>query len=207
MLNALYSDIDWNNITTIGFDMDGTLYDEYNFINQVYSAINRQLIQNDEALSFMLYRWLEKGSSYPYIFDEIYEKTPNIHISKDIFIQEALEIFRTYTPKLSLSERNKYLLEYCQNNFDIFLVTDGNIVLQEKKIMSLGLNKYFKAENIILTGKYSSEYHKPSNKSLEFLDLDLKHSVFFGDRDKDEAFALSSNMQFQRVYNMIKVSK
>jgi len=207
MLNALYNDIDWNNVTTIGFDMDGTLYDEYDFIYQVYSEINYQFIQNEEALSFMLHRWLEKGSSYPYIFDETYKKFSNIPLSKDLFIEKSLELFRTYTPSLSLTKRNKYILEYCQNNFDIFLVTDGNKTLQEKKFISLGLTKYFEPNNVILTGKYTPEYHKPSNKSLEFLDLNIAHSVFFGDRDKDETFALSSKMQFQKVYNMIKVPK
>lgn len=207
MLNALYNDINWEGVTSIGFDMDGTLYDEYDFIYQVYSEINHQLIQNEEALSFMLHRWLEKGSSYSYIFDETYKEFSKITISKDLFIQKALEVFRTYIPTLSLTKRNKYLLEYCQNNFNIFLVTDGNKILQERKFISLGLSRYFESSNVILTGKYASEYHKPSNKSLEFLNLDITRSVFFGDRDKDETFALSSKMQFQRVYNMIKVSK
>ncbi len=205
MLNVLYNEIDWSNNKTIGFDMDGTLYDEYDFIKQVYSEINSQLIKDNKVLSFMLCRWLEKGSSYQYIFNETYDKTPKMNMTKEIFIKKALKIFRTYTPKLFLPERNKYILEYCKNNFDIFLVTDGNKILQEKKIISLGLTEYFKAENIIITGKYSSEYHKPNNKSLEFLDLDIEHCVYFGDRNKDEIFALSSKMQFQKVYNMIKV--
>jgi len=207
MLNALYKDIDWKNIKTVGFDMDGTLYDEYDFINQVYSEINRQLIQDEDILSFMLNRWIEKGSSYPYIFDEAYNKCANMSYQQEFFIQKSLDIFRNYTPTLSLSKRNKTLLTYFQNNFELFIVTDGNYYLQKKKFISLELSKYVDEKHVIFTGKYSPDYHKPNTKSLEFLDLNIDHSVFFGDRDKDEKFALSSNMKFKKVYNMIEVPR
>ena len=205
MLNALYKDIDWKSVTTVGFDMDGTLYDEYDFIKQVYSEINRKLIQNENILSFMLNRWIEKGSSYPYIFDEAYEKCKNISYEQEDFTQKALGIFRNYTPVLFLSERNKTLLLYFQRNFKLFLVTDGCHELQKKKFMSLKLSKYFDERYVVFTGEYAPDYHKPNTKSLEFIDLNLDRSVFFGDRDKDEEFALSSNMQFKRVSNMIEV--
>ena len=87
MLNALYKDIDWSSITTVGFDMDGTLYDEYDFIKQVYSEINSQLIQNNEILLFMNQKWIEKGSSYPHIFDEAYERSNNISYSQEEFVK------------------------------------------------------------------------------------------------------------------------
>ena len=77
MLSVLYKNIDWKNITAVGFDMDGTLYDEYNFITQVYSEINRQLIKDEAVLLFMCHRWIEKGSSYPHIFNEAFEKCNN----------------------------------------------------------------------------------------------------------------------------------
>jgi len=206
MLNALYSDLDWQNVKTVGFDMDGTLYDEYNFIEQVYSEINKQLIKNDNVLSFMLNRWIEKGSSYSHIFSEAYDKCNTIY-SREIFIQKALEIFRNYSPSLVLPERNRKLLSYFKDNFDLFLITDGNYELQKKKFITLGLEKYFYDQNVIFTGEYGSAFHKPSINSLQFLNLNLKKSIYFGDRDKDEEFAKLANMQFKKVYNMIEVKK
>ena len=205
MLNALYKDIDWKGVTTVGFDMDGTLYDEYDFIKQVYSEINKKLIQNESALLFMLNRWIEKGSSYPHIFDETYAKYKNISYSQDDFTQKALEVFRNYTPALVLSERSKTLLSYFQRNFKLFLVTDGHYRLQKKKFTALKLSEYFDEQYVVFTGEYALDYHKPNTKSLELMDLSLDKSVFFGDRDKDKEFALSSNMQFKRVFNMIEV--
>ena len=205
MLNALYKDIDWSSITTVGFDMDGTLYDEYDFIKQVYSEINTQLIQNNEILLFMNQKWIEKGSSYPHIFDEAYERSNNVSYSQQEFVKKALYIFRNYKPRLFLSERNKTLLSYFQRNFKLFLITDGHYQLQKNKFISLKLSQYFDECNVIFTGEHSIEYHKPSTKSLEFINLETDKSVFFGDRDLDREFAFSSNIQFQRVSNMIAV--
>ena len=39
MLSALYPNINWSEIDCIGLDLDGTLYDEYEFIKQVYYSI------------------------------------------------------------------------------------------------------------------------------------------------------------------------
>ena len=45
MLNVLYPDIDWSHIKYIGFDLDGTLYDEFEFIVQTYKKI---ILENNE---------------------------------------------------------------------------------------------------------------------------------------------------------------
>ena len=53
------------NIKYVGFDLDGTLYDEFDFIYQVYSKIvkaNASLLgDNMSALNWMKERWLEKA--------------------------------------------------------------------------------------------------------------------------------------------------
>jgi len=207
MLNVLYSNIDWQHIKTVGFDMDGTLYDEYDFIKQVYYKINKSLIDDEDILSFMLNRWLEKGSSYPNIFNEAYDKHKNNTYSQEVFIQKALRIFRTYSPTLLLPERNKKLLTYFKNNFNVFLITDGNYELQKKKFLALGLDEYFEEKNVIFTGKYGPEFHKPNIKSLDLLDIDLTKSIYFGDRNTDKKFSVLANMKFKKVYNMIEVKK
>ena len=153
----------------------------------------------------MLNRWLEKGSSYPFIFDEAYFKCKDIEYSKEEFISLSLDIFRNFTPKISLSNRSKYFLEFFKENYELFLITDGNPILQEKKYKALKLSIFFDEENVVFTGKYSSDYHKPNTRSLDLLSIKNGQSVFFGDRDNDRDFALSVNMKFQRVYNMIEL--
>ena len=204
-MNALYKDIIWDTVRAIGFDMDGTLYDEYDFIQQVYCEINTKLINNDNILDFMLMRWLEKGSSYPYIFDEVYSMLKKNMDKKD-FINSALNIYRNYSPILSFSNRSRDVLNFYKNNYSLFLISDGNYNLQQKKYNALGLSDFFDKNSVIFTGQYSSEYHKPNTKSLSLISIDANMAVFFGDRCNDMEFALATNMQFHKVYNMVEVS-
>lgn len=206
MLSPLFKNVNWNHITSVGFDMDGTLYDEFDFIKQVYSEINKQLILNDSILSFMTERWLEKGSSYPLIFSEAYDKCESIFVEKEDFIKMAIDIYRNFNPKISLNDRNKKLMSYFKENFRLYLITDGNHQLQKRKFTSLGLSEYFDDEYVVFTGEYKSDYHKPNNKSLELIDINTDNGVFFGDRDVDKEFASSSNIKFIRVHNMLEVS-
>ena len=205
-MNALYKNINWNIVDTVGFDMDGTLYDEYDFIKQVYFEINTKLINDNNILDCMLMRWIKEGSSYPYIFDEAYNMLKKKTKNRGEFIRASIDIYRNYNPKLSLSNRNMNLLKFYKNNYSLFLISDGNYHLQKKKYNALGLANFFDSSNVVFTGKYSSEYCKPNIKSLSLISVDTSRSMFFGDRDVDMNFAITSNMQFQKVYNMIEKS-
>ena len=107
MLNVLCPNFDCRNIKYVGFDLDGTLYDEFDFIYQVYSKIvkaNASLLgDNMSALNWMKERWLEKGSSYNLIFDEAYERFGVGGRKKAFFIEKSVEIFRNFKPDLKLS--------------------------------------------------------------------------------------------------------
>jgi len=194
-----------NKIKYIGFDMDGTLYDEFDFIVQPYIEISNLFFLNDKVYEYMIFRWLEKGSSYNKIFDEVYSLYPLANTTKEEFIKQALNIFREYKPTLSLSTRVIEILKYFKQHYTIFLVTDGNSKLQERKFKALNLEEFFKKSNVIFTGCYSSEYHKPNVKATELLNINPEETIFYGDRQIDKKFALDSGMQFKKVYNMIEV--
>lgn len=207
MKNFLFDKINWENIEYIGFDMDGTLYDEFEFIEQVYRAISKQF-KNKSAKEYMLKRWLEKGSSYNRIFDETYDlfkKDLIDNISKENFIKNCLNIFRNFNPKIKISKRTKSFLKYFSQKYTLFLVSDGNLNLQKKKFKSLKLDRYFDQKNVFFTGIDTKIYSKPNIICLNQLKIIPEKSVFFGDREIDELFAKNSKMQFQKVYNMIKV--
>lgn len=207
MKNFLFDKINWKNIEYIGFDMDGTLYDEFEFIEQVYSEISKQF-KNKSAKEYMLKRWLEKGSSYNRIFDETYDlfkKDLICNISKENFIKNCLNIFRNFNPKIKISKRTKNILKYFSQKYKLFLVSDGNLNLQKKKFKSLKLDWYFNEKNVFFTGIDAQRYSKPNITCLNQLKVIPEKSVFFGDREVDELFAKKSKMQFQKVYNMLKV--
>ena len=212
MLSVLYPDIDWSHIKSIGFDLDGTLYDEFEFIVQTYKKIileNNKVFRIEdqtEILEFMAERWLQKGSSYNRIFEETFNQyaTRDISLRKK-FIDKALNIFRTFTPDMLLLERSSTILSYLKkNSYNLFLITDGNAGLQWQKICSLGLDRIFN-NNIFFTRKFGIEYEKPSIKILKYINISSNPDqvVYVGDREVDKLFAENAGFKFLKVYNLI----
>ena len=102
MKNVLFSNISWEKVKYIGFDMDGTLYDEYEFVIQPYKKISKLFFNDKQVFFFLSNRWLEKGSSYNKIFGEAYknfnEKLKD-SISEEDFINQCLDIYRNFEEK------------------------------------------------------------------------------------------------------------
>lgn len=210
MLKSLYPGIEWDKVKSVGFDIDGTLYDEVNFIAQVYYPIAEYLApicdsNKEKIYKSMLERWVEKGSSYQYIFDEILIQYTGNEVYKSKIINNCLHIYRNFTPILNLPKRSYILLDYLyKKDYALFLVTDGNCKLQNKKIVSLGLKKWFKCQNIGISGCYGSEFQKPSTlitKKIPILSKNFSSEeiVYFGDRETDKLFALNCGFQFVEI--------
>jgi HAD superfamily hydrolase (TIGR01549 family) len=209
MLSALYPEIDWPQIRCVGFDLDGTLYDEYEFIDQVYATIlmdTEGMLNDKEAAGhWMRNRWLEKGSSYPHIFSEAFTCFGAQGVEEELFVTRALDTFRNYDPELELPARNRHLLETLRHEYRLFLVSDGNPGLQKRKFDALGLADYFTPEDCLFTGEHGADWQKPSGRSLEYLapDYSSRQIVFFGDREVDREYAAAANIEYIHVYNLI----
>lgn len=190
--------------------MDGTLYDEFDFIVQVYKPISERLAgicngNSQDIYTWMIEKWLAKGSSYNSIFDEILKSYGIKKNQREKFTLEILNVFRNFNPKLNLSKRVQYLLDFFKNNFELFLVTDGGVTLQTAKFKTLGLEKWFKPENVWISGGSGPEYQKPSCRIIEKIKIlnhpiNPKKVVFFGDREADKNFALNMQYHFIKVY-------
>lgn len=212
MLKSLYPTVNWDKVRSVGFDLDGTLYDEFNFIEQVYRPIGRYLAgicmgDEKEIYVYMLQRWLEKGSSYNQIFNDVLSLYEEAGCATSEVIQHCLKIYRNYRPILELPRRVNILLNYFAERYPMFLITDGQSSLQRAKISALGLGKWFSPEHIFISGDYGSNYQKPALLVLEKIKLFSKQIapesvVYFGDRQKDLLFAVNAGFQFMSVYCM-----
>ena len=204
-MKYLCNEIPWEDIKAIGFDMDGTLYDEFDFIIQVYEPIaslfSNSISDINTIKNSMLLKWLEKGSSYPFIFSEI---AVEIGLENDLHekkIKEALLIYRNFIPTLFLSERIKFLLKEFKGKHELFLVSNGSSTLQWNKIKSLELEKYFDKRNIFVSGDHGKGADKPNLMSLDHLavfnkNLKKNEVVFIGDRSNDEGYAKNAGFRF-----------
>ena len=169
MLSVLYPDIEWDRIETVGLDLDGTVYDEFEFIRQAYWSIVKTHSESkgEDALcrpyAFMLKRWLEKGSSYPHIFSEVHDRHL-IHqkLSREQFVQAALKTLHECEPVLRLSGRSKCVLKELAHSRCMFLVSDGQAGLQARKCRSLGLEGFVDRKNMFFTDEFGPEYQKPA---------------------------------------------
>lgn len=204
-----FNEIRIENYDVIGFDMDGTLYNELCFIKQVYKRIAMLLHEHssshtfDRIYNWLVNRWKEKGSSYPFIFKEAIEMF--VGNSGNSIVKECLYIYRNFKPNLKLNpEIGKTLETLINKNYSLFLVTDGNYVLQKTKFYSLGLIDWFKQDNVIFTGKLGEEYYKPNTKAINHiscLDESPKSVLYIGDREVDANFAINANFDFFMVDN------
>ena len=204
-MKYLCNEIPWEDIKAIGFDMDGTLYDEFDFIIQVYEPIASLFYNSISDINTiknsMLLKWLEKGSSYPFIFSEIAVETgleSDLHEKK---IKEALLIYRNFIPTLFLTERIKFLLEELKGKYELFLVSDGSSTLQWNKIKALNLENYFDKQNIFVSGDHGKRAEKPGLMSLNHLavfnkSFEKNEVVFIGDRSNDEGYAKNAGFYF-----------
>lgn len=209
MLKSLYPHVDWSVVRIVGCDMDGTLYDEAEFISQVYGDIadllaSRGHVEPGILYGWMFQRWVEKGSSYQHIFHEaaVEASIPCDEIP-DI-VSCCLDLFRSYRPSLTLPSRTKVILANLIQSYTLFLVSDGSAELQQRKFDALKLSRWFDPANVGIAGYYGHEFCKPSLKIIDEIGVlsapHIPHQiVYFGDRAVDAEFAANAGFQFARV--------
>lgn len=216
MLKSLYPTVDWESIKSVGFDLDGTLYDEADFISQVYRPIANQIAAATGDLAEDVYHkilqlWFEKGSSYNRLFADAMSGRQLDEHTINSTVNKCLEIFRNFEPVLRISPRVSEILSYLGSRYEVFLLSDGSSGLQRAKIRSLGLAQWFEERNIAISGEHGSAFSKPSIGMLQFIDavsptMPTGSIAYFGDRNIDQQFAHAADFHFVRVFCMVPVS-
>lgn len=216
MLKYLYPSVDWRLIKVVGFDLDGTLYDEAEFITQAYldvakilSAITKTDL--DETYSSIYSEWLIRGSSYNQIFRDYMDLHHVNSLACTSTEKQCISEFRASNPILYMPVRAKFILNYIAKYYPIFLITDGSVQLQRAKLRALDLERIFKSENIAITGGINGASAKPSIASLEsiaaLVGVDPASVVYFGDRDIDRNFAMNAGFHFVKVASMLSMNE
>ena len=179
----------------IVFDLDDTLYEEINYVDSGFRAVanhlsNQYNIQTPEVVHRELILLLEKQGRGK-IFDRFLER---YNLSNKWMIKKCLAIYRSHDPDICLSTIGRSCLERFQG-FPKYLVTDGNKVVQTKKIKSLEIDNYFK--RILITHNYGLKYSKPStycfHKILKWEDASPSDLVYVGDNPQKDFVNLKSN--------------
>ncbi|MCM8810935.1 MAG: HAD family hydrolase [Candidatus Omnitrophica bacterium] len=143
----------------IVLDLDDTLYDELSFVKSGFRAVSEYLyrkfsINPKKSFLFMCKKLKTDGRGR--IFDDLLIKY-GIYTKKEVL--ECIKIYRHHQPKISLfPDAKKFLKKF--NKYPIYIVTDGNKIVQRNKIKALGLDK--KAVFCYITNSYGKKAVKPS---------------------------------------------
>lgn len=179
----------------IVFDLDDTLYDEFTYVKSGFKAVANHLSKNYKIeTSENIYRQfvqLFKHQGRGKVFDSFLGK---YNLSKKRIVKKCLTVYRLHNPKIRLSVSGLSCLNRLKD-YPKFLVTDGNKIVQTKKIKTLKIEKYFK--NIIVTHNYGLKHAKPSpycfHKILKWENANPKELVYIGDNPRKDFINLKKN--------------
>tara|TARA_B100002019_G_scaffold267364_1_gene258385 strand:+ start:3314 stop:3991 length:678 start_codon:yes stop_codon:yes gene_type:complete len=148
------------------FDLDDTLYPEITYVKSGFMAVSIFLKKNFKLNQDLVYSKmldLLKKDGRGNIFDEVL-RTYSIYTVKNL--KKCISTYRSHVPHINLHKD----AERCISRFKEYkkyIVTDGNILVQRKKISALDLTKNF--EKIFTTYQYGISYSKPSTKCFKMI--------------------------------------
>jgi len=141
------------------FDLDDTLYMERLFVMSGFAAVSKMLEDmygwdKSDTLSEMLSILAKKGRGA--VFNELLAQKQ--HQSGKL-VWRCLQTYRQHKPNIALDPDAKAFLESNAGR-SMYLVTDGNKIVQSNKVRALGVDKYFK--KVFITHRYGTHNAKPS---------------------------------------------
>lgn len=140
------------------FDLDDTLYEERTFVESGYTAVAGYLEKTRkfpaaETFDFMRRR-LEQGREE--VFDDLLRE---YGIYGKTLVRKCLAVYRGHRPAITLAPDAGRCLKRL-TSYPKYIVTDGNKLVQEKKIKALGLDK--RVVFSYITHRYGIKHAKPS---------------------------------------------
>ncbi len=180
-------------ITTIIFDLDDTLYDEIDYCRSGFKAVSRHLAN--------IYRKVSAGKIFDSLWGQFtagnHTKTFNAALDQlgiaydDKLIADLVNVYRTHSPKITLPQDSRKVLERLSSRYTLALLTDGFLPAQQLKVKALGIEKYFKC--IIYTEQLGREYWKPSpagfEKIMNALNVRPENSACVADNEEKDFIA------------------
>ena len=144
----------------IAFDLDDTLFDEVEFLYSAYRQITSVLSTYNETDSEQMYRIMVQDG-----FDALISHIgPSICQAHGITIGWLVETYRRHTPEsLSFREGMEETLQWLSADKDISIgiITDGRVGTQTAKINALGLNRFVKPGNTIISQAIGADKTTP----------------------------------------------
>ena len=165
------------------FDLDDTLYDEKQFVYSGFLEVANWISEMSKRPSNVIYESMVKDLSVNgrgEVFNNALKKY--FHITKKN-IKKCISIYRLHKPRINLEKDVVDLLMELGKTYKLYIVTDGNKIVQNNKIKYLGVEKYIK--KAFITYRYGLTASKPSLKCFEIIKniekINWQELVYIGD--------------------------
>ena len=142
----------------IVFDLDDTLYEDRSFVLSGFNAVAHYLapiLLLDQSFIYNQLE-LELAQNRNEVFNRFLSK---LGINEKRLIAKCLSVYRGHDPKICLYPEANACLNRL-NQFPLYVVTDGNKIVQKKKFLALGLSDRIK--KCLCTYAYGIQHSKPS---------------------------------------------
>jgi putative hydrolase of the HAD superfamily len=146
-------------IMILVFDLDDTLYEEITFVKSGFRAVAQHLekiynIPQQPSYQYMLIGKLDGGRGR--IFDDVLLKY-GVYTKKAV--HQCLSVYRHHKPSIELDPQADACLRRLAY-YPIYIVTDGNKLVQKNKLETLKL--YGRTKFCFRTYQYGLKHSKPS---------------------------------------------
>jgi len=185
-------------MTVIVFDLDDTLYDELDFVKSGFNEVSEFLskkfnIPKNKCYEIMINE-LQYGRGE--IFDNTLKKY-NIFSKK--LVKQCISRYRSHKPKIHLFHSAIKCLKKL-DIFPLYIVTDGNKIVQKNKVKALKIQK--KVKFIFITSNYTLKNAKPSPycffKICELEKTSPQNIIYIGD-DPSKDFVKIKQKGFKTI--------
>ena len=173
----------------VAFDVDDTLYRELDYVESGFRAVaaavsNEYSISSEAAYELLMGTMERHGRGQQ--FDDLLRAVDAFSIGR----RDALvQVYRQHDPSICLPEESRQTLEAVRRgSHRVFLVTDGNHNVQNRKVEALGLRRF--VEHAYLTSRYGQAATKPSTRVFELMlkrtGASAEELVYVGDNPRKD---------------------
>ena len=172
----------------IVFDLDDTLYNEIDFVYSGFRAVSSFLsssysIKTQEVLEAITAILEEDGRGK--IFDRV---LTDYGIFSKALVSTCLSVYRLHQPQIELPKSTINCLERLGDAHSLYIVTDGNKIVQRNKVNALGVERYVK--KVFITHCYGVRNAKPSPYCFNIIagieKADPSEVIYIGDNPQKD---------------------
>jgi putative hydrolase of the HAD superfamily len=167
------------------FDLDDTLYEERTYVRSGFRAAARELAgaldAPEQELFDLMWNVFEREGRGK-VFDAAVARYRGKPVQR--LVRRALSAYRLHEPDIVLADDADEVLERLNSEgVPVFIVTDGNKLVQARKIRALGLDR--RVDGVYVTHRYGIRHAKPSPycflKIRDRVKADPREIVYIGD--------------------------